>query len=158
MASLQSLLAFAKSMARKQFAELGECRPVVVAETDDEAFLGMLEWKDAEEKRRVTDALRVVFRERKVTHYVMIVEMWMVVETRENLAKGEYAGLAPSERPDRTEAIFIFGEHQSGEVIAASANIARPKDGKPYLEKFKTIDGMMASGAMAGLLDINLKH
>lgn len=106
--------------------------------------------ESVENKDKVAMGLRVLFRERGVTHYGFVSEAWMLdAKNRRDLPDGSFEHV-----PGRKEILMVVVENAAHESFGLMAEIIRPKRGKPTLAKPEKLDGGN-EGRFSKLLDYN---
>lgn len=148
-AELTKLFESCKAIARKRFEETGECMPgiFIFQFPSGKTDVAPVMWDNTEEKHIKIGMARRLFLLGGVQRVVFTIEIWFY--SSDNMKDVE-DGPAPSEHPNRKEAVMIIGEERGANTsMFATAEIVRPKVGKPRLKPFETMDAYTGLNAFA---------
>ena len=153
-ARLRALAERMMRFASEHFDHAGEVSPMWHAvDTDGNCTIVATPWGTNAEKDMIAQGLRVMFKERNITHYGLMTEAWMA--TAKSMDDIPYGSLEHVK--GRKEIIMVTVENAAHESITLHREIIRPKDGEPYLKPIEVLDkqGTGFEGRFSKLLERN---
>jgi hypothetical protein len=149
----REMIEIASRNASLIFMKDGELLPIWECHArDGEVFVIGTPWGDTDEKDKVSEAMRAIFKKRDVTSYVYICEAWFRFFSQDEggLDRAWKQGL--SEDPQRCEALVFTAEDETGQLMAHRV-IERDANGKPSLKPLEFQDTVSQSeGRFVGML------
>lgn len=154
--NLEELYKHAIDISQATFEETGNLTSLFLAETvEGKGMLIPCPWQNEDEKKMMLTAIRVVFLQERVTHYVHVSEAWTRTFSPEE-AKKHWNGTNPKEvkdYEDKKEVMLVIGCDSEGCKYATMRDIDRPFDGSaPKLGKAEDMKPGDFQGRMSALL------
>ena len=150
--SLDTLFDHQKSFAEFCFKQQDSIIPMWVGQDAEGIIYPMsAPFTSPQEKIEVITTVKEIFRDMKVIRYVSMLESWVVVANKADKDIKAVLSQAPSENPNRKEAVLLIGEEGSRE-ISGLYFIERDKDNKASLGKFEMMTGTTVATSKWGSL------
>ena len=153
--NLDKLFDHGKTMAKEVFDKDGMLHPCWIIETANGDVLPLVVPQGAMgNKEQVAAGVAQTMMQCNAIRYVCILEAWCVIGQSEREMKEVMANMDEvpiREHPKRIEVVHIMAEDKH-HVMSGHYRIMRPKNGKPYLSKFKIEENDHAEGRFCNLL------